>query len=115
MYEILRPLRKVLRDGKHLVGLGAHANILCKVDPAHCAGRVHQELRGPGDVGVARSAGHVHQVVAANHFGLGIGEKREGIVVLLAKLGGLLGAINADRYWTNTCSLKLLNVLLNAS
>src|SRR3989441_632031 len=69
------PHAQVVEHLEHLLG---------QVDPAdRCAG-VKQKLRWPGNVGAANAASSMQQVVAANDFRLGVGEKREGVTLLLA-------------------------------
>ena len=111
----LLPFRKLFCYHQHLIRLRADANVLGEVHPADNAGSINQELGRPRNVGMARSAFGVQQVVAADGLCFRIREKRKGIACTLAELSRLFNAVNADRYGTNTSVLELLKVLLNAS
>ena len=110
-----RSLRDCLGHGQHLVGFGANANVLSEVLPTHGAGGIHQELCRPGDIASVRAAAHVQQVIAANHLGLGIGEKWEGISGLAAQVAGNLRRVNADGDGPDAGVVELTKILLYAS
>lgn len=77
---------QLLSYRKHLVGLGANANVLGEVDPADGARGIDQKFGWTRDIGVLGASGCVQQIVAADDFRFRIGQEREGVTGLLAKL-----------------------------
>ena len=79
-----------------MVGASANAEVAGEVNPADGAGRIDEELSGAGDV-VAFDAGpFVQQIVAADHFSIGIGEKGVSVASFAAEVLRLAGRIDAD-------------------
>jgi hypothetical protein len=79
-----------------LVGAGADAEVIGEIDPADCAGGVDEELGGARYVKAVYAGSFVKEIVAADYFGLGIGEECVGVASLAAKVlrGGW--SINTD-------------------
>jgi len=57
----------------------------------------------------------MEKIVAANDFGVGIGEKGEGVVLRLAKVRGDFGRVDADGDGPNTLRGELGKIVLDAS
>src|SRR4029077_13225006 len=62
-----------------LVGAGADAEGAGEVDPADGAGGIDEELSGASDVAAVDACAFVKEIVAADHFGGGVGEERIGV------------------------------------
>lgn len=107
--------RNRFNSGQQFIGFGAHANIFREIRPAHGSCLVHQKFGGPGNIMTSGTAADVQQVIAANRFRVGIGEKREGIPGFAAEIFRLLRTIDADGYRTDSRILELCQVLLYAS
>jgi hypothetical protein len=57
----------------------------------------------------------MQQIVAANHFRIGVGENGETIPCLLNKITRNLGRVDANRYRPDALGRKLTLPLLDAS
>ena len=86
---------------EHLVGTSANAKVIGEIDPTDCSGGVDQELRGARYIVAFDAGSFVEQVVAADYFGIGIGEKRVGVTGVAAEILRLGGRIDADSYGLN--------------
>lgn len=104
-----------LGGGKQLLGLGAHANVFSEVRPTHRARAIDQELGRSRDVVAAGPAADVQQIITANHFCIGIGQEREGIAGLAAKVFGGLGTVDADGDGTDAGVVEFGKIFLDAS
>ena len=113
--EHRQALFHLLRRGQHLIRLGADADVLGEVRPAHCAGGIHKELRRTRNVTAFRPAAFVQQVVAADGFSLRIGQDREGITCLAGQVARDFRRVHADGYRTHAGGFKLFQVFLDAS
>lgn len=84
------PLQGLLGNGagggEHLLGAGTDADVFGEIFPADDAGTVDEKFSGTRDVVLFRSAALVQEIVPANHFGLGIAEKRELVTLLAAEM-----------------------------
>src|SRR2546426_4268110 len=103
---------QVVEHLEHLLGGGANFVTLRQVDPAARAAGVKQNLSWPGNVGAADTASSMQQVVAANDFRLGVGEKREGVALLLAMRPRNLRWVHADGHNAHTARGEFLQLLL---
>jgi len=79
-----------------LVGAGADAEVAGEIDPANGAGGIEEELGGAGDVMAVDAGAFVKEIVAADHFGIGVGEERVGVAGFAAEILGFAGRIDAD-------------------
>jgi hypothetical protein len=79
---------------QHNLGAGAHADVVGQVDPPDAARCVHQELGWAGNV-AAIFAAAMQDSVAANHLGVGIGQKEESVTLVLAEFARLRAGIHA--------------------
>lgn len=98
-----------------MLGAGAHANVFGEVFPADGAGAVHEKLRRTGDVGGFRAGGVVQEVVMANDFRGGVGEKSEGVALLFAEMLGNGGRVNANGHRADALRDELVELFLDAS
>ena len=103
-----------LRDFEHLLGPCTDPVVFRQVNPAHGAGPVQEKLSGPCDVIPVFTGASVNQVVTPYHFSVGIGKKSETVTFLLSKVARYFRSIDADRNWTNTNGLELVQTLFNA-
>jgi hypothetical protein len=87
---------KGLGGFQNLVGAGADAEVASEIDPADGAGGIDEELGGASDVASVDAGAFVKEIVAANHFGIRIGEKRIGVAGFAAEILGLAGRIDAN-------------------
>jgi len=60
------------------------------------AGGIDEELGGAGDVVAVDAGAFVEQIVAANHFSIGIGKKGVSVAGFAAEILGLAGRIDTD-------------------
>jgi hypothetical protein len=101
--------------GQHLVSLGADADVLSEIRPAHGARGIHQELCRAGNVTAFRAASFVQEVIAADGFSLRIRQDREGITGLAGQVARDFRRVNANGHGTHAGGFKLLQVFLDAS
>jgi len=87
---------KGLGGFQNLVGAGADAEVAGEVDPADGAGGIDEELSGASDVAAVDACAFVKEIVAADHFGGGVGEERIGVAGFAAEILGLAGRIDAN-------------------
>src|SRR5437899_11244479 len=104
---------QVVEHLEHLLAGGANFVTLRQVDPADRCRGVKQKLRWAGNVGAANAASSMQQVVAANDFRLGVGEKREGVALLLAMCPRNLRWVHADGHNAHTARGEFLQLMLN--
>jgi hypothetical protein len=98
---------------QHLFGAGAHAEVVGEVDPANHTGRINQNFGRTGDI-VAISAGpFVEQVVAADDFGVGVGEEGIGVAGFAAQAGGFTGRVHANGDGSDSGGLKFGEMLFD--
>ena len=88
--------------------------VLRQVYPADDPGRVHQKLGRPRDVLALTAGAGVHQVIATNHLGLWVGQKRVGVSSLLGQVARLFRTVYADRNGLNPNLFKPCQIILNA-
>jgi len=79
-----------------LVGASANAEVAGEIDPADGAGGIDEELSGAGDVVAVDAGAFVHQIVAADHFSIGIGKKGVSVASFAAEVLRLAGRIDTD-------------------
>jgi len=79
-----------------LVGAGADAEVAGEIDPADGAGGIEEELGWAGDVMAVDAGAFVKKIVAADHFGIRVGEERIGVTGFAAEILRLAGRIDAD-------------------
>ena len=79
-----------------MVGASANAEIAGEIDPADGAGGIDEELGGAGDVVAVDAGAFVKQVVATDHFSIGIGKKGVSVAGFVAEVLGLAGRIDTD-------------------
>ena len=79
-----------------MVGAGSDAEVAGEIDPADGAGGIEQELSGASDIVAVDAGSFMQEVVPPDGFGVGVGEKRVGVVGLAAEILGLGGRVNAD-------------------
>src|SRR5437899_2440431 len=103
---------QVVKHLEHLLAGGANFVTLRQVDPADRCRGVKQKLRWAGNVGAANAASSMQQVVAANDFRLGVGEKREGVALLLAMRPRDLRWVHADSHNAHTARGEFVQLLL---
>jgi hypothetical protein len=96
-----------------LVGAGANAEVAGEIDPADSAGGIEEELGGAGDVVAVDTGAFVQEVVAADYFGVGIGEKGVGVACFAAKRLGLAGRIDTDGDGPDAELFKIGETFLN--
>ena len=77
-----------------MLGTGADAEVIGEIDPADCAGGVYEELGGARYVVAVYAGSFVKEIVAADYFGLGIGEECVGVASLTAKVLRRGGSVN---------------------
>ena len=99
---------------QHLLRPGAHPEILSQVYPANGAGRIQQELSGPGNVLAINSLPRMDEIVAANSFHFRIGKKSKRVAGLLTEIARHFRGVHADRNRANSCLCELIQTLLNA-
>lgn len=100
---------------EELLGAGADANVFGEVFPTDGAGAVHEELGGTGDVRGFRAGGFVQEVVTANDFRRGVGEKSKGVALRFAEMLGNGGRVNANGHHADALSGELGKLVLDAS
>jgi hypothetical protein len=81
---------------QHLVGAGADAEVIREIDPADCAGGVDEELRRARYVMTVDAGSFVEEVVAADYFGIGVGEECIRVAGLAVEVLRLSGSVNTD-------------------
>jgi len=96
-----------------LVGASANAEVAGEIDPADGAGGIDEELGGAGDVVAVDAGAFVQQIVAADHFSIGIGEKGVRVAGLAAEVLRLAGRIDADGDWPDAKLFEIRETLLN--
>ena len=106
-------LRQRFRRVEHLLRRRANAKILGEIHPSHGAAPVDEELGRPRDVVTFLARALVQQVVLADRLGVRIGEERERVAGLAAKIGRLLRRVDADGDGTNARGLECWKVLLD--
>jgi hypothetical protein len=97
-----------------LFGAGPYTDVFREVFPAYCAGTIHQKLGGAGDVVPFGSSGFVQQVVAANHLGIWVGKKGEGVALLLPQMFRDNRRVYADGHGADALCGKLWKIFLDA-
>ena len=85
-----------------MVGTGADAEVARQIDPANGTGGVKEKLGGASDVVAIDAGAFVQEVVAADYFGIGVGEERIGVAGFAAEVLRLAGRINANGYGPDT-------------
>jgi hypothetical protein len=98
---------------KDLVGAGADAEIPGEIDPTDGAGGIEEELGGASDVVAVDAGALVKEIVAANHFGIGVGEECIGVAGLAAEILGLAGRIDANGYGPDAKLFEIRETLLD--
>jgi hypothetical protein len=111
--SILVPRLEGLGGFEDLVGASANAKVTGEVDPADGAGGIDQELGGAGDVVALDAGAFVKQIVAADHFSIGIGEKGVRIAGFAAEILRLAGRIDADGDGPDAKLFEIRETLLN--
>ena len=96
-----------------LVGAGADAQIAGEIDPAYGAGGIEEELGGARDVVAVDAGALVQEIVAANHFGIGVGEECIGVAGLAAEILRLTGRIDANGYGPDTELFEIRETFLD--
>jgi hypothetical protein len=79
-----------------LLGAGADAEVVGEIDPADCAGRVDEELRGARYVVAVDPGSFVEEVVAADYLRIGVGEECVRVASLAAEVLRLGRSVNTD-------------------
>ena len=79
-----------------MVGTGADAEVAGQIDPANGAGGIKEKLGGASYVVAIDAGAFVQEVVAADHFGIGVGEERVGVAGFAAEVLRLSGRIDAN-------------------
>jgi hypothetical protein len=79
-----------------LVGASANAKVAGQIYPADGAGGIQEELGGARDVVAVDASAFVKEIVAADHFGIGVGEERVGVAGFAAEILRFAGRIDAD-------------------
>jgi len=87
---------------QNLLRAGPDAKVVSEVDPADRARGVDEELARSSDVVALDPGAFVEEVVAADYFGVWIGEKSVGIAGFAAQVLRFAGGINADGHGLNT-------------
>jgi len=87
---------KGLRRLDDLVGAGADTEVAGEIDPADSTGGIDKELGRAGDIVAVDAGAFVKEIVTADHFGIGVGEKGVGVAGLAAEILGFAGRINAN-------------------
>ena len=105
----------VARGGEHFLSAGTYADVFSEIFPTHDAGAIDEEFRRAGDVVSIRTCRGVQQVVTADDLEIGIREERKCVAGLAAQVRGDLGRVNADGDGTNSESLEILKLFLDAS
>jgi len=90
----------------------AYAYIFGQVHPSDRASCIHQKFGWPRDVAVVLACSRVYDTITPNDLRLGIGEKRIGVALVVAKLPRFRRRIDADRGNGNSTLTKFLQVLL---
>ena len=106
----MRSLLRLIERLDHAFRTSPDPVILGQVPPAHRAGGIDQELRGPGELLLL--ADGVEEPVLAGDLGARITEERERPPHLGKVLACHLGRIHADGHGTDTALRKLGEVLL---
>jgi len=96
----LRSLHR-FRRFEQLFRCGAHPVVFREIHPPHDAIRVDQKLSWPGDVLTILTGTSVDQIITANYFNVGIGEKRKCVSRFLGEVARLFRRIDADCNWAN--------------
>jgi hypothetical protein len=95
-----------------LVGAGADAEVAGEIDPTDGPGGIDEELGGTGDIVPVNAGAFVKEIVAADYFGVRVGEERVGVAGLAAEILGLAGGIDADGHGLDAELLKIGETLL---
>jgi len=96
-----------------LVGASANAEVAGEIDPADGAGGIDEELGGAGDVVAVDAGAFVKQIVAANHFSIGIGKKGVSVAGFVAEVLRLAGRIDTDGDGPDAELFEIRETLLN--
>ena len=96
-----------------MVGASANAEVAGEIDPADGAGGIDEELGGAGDVVAVDAGAFVKQIVAADHFSGGIGEKGVSVASFVAKVLRLAGRIDTDGDGPDAKLFEIRETLLN--
>jgi hypothetical protein len=96
-----------------LVGAGADAEIPGEIDPADGAGGIKEELGGASDVVAVDAGAFVQEIIAADHFGIGVREKCIGVASLAAEILRLAGRVDANGYRPNAELFEIRETLLD--
>jgi len=96
-----------------LVGASANAEVAGEIDPADGAGGIDEELGGAGDVVAVDAGAFVQQIVAADHFSIGIGEKGVSVASFAAEVLRLAGRVDADGDGPDAELFEIRETLLN--
>ncbi len=103
-----RPTLQIIDLSQHNLRAGPHAGVVRQVDPPDCARGVHQKLGGPGDVPAVFASACMQDSVAANHVRFRIGQKGEGITLVLAELVRLRVGVYADGHNPDAARAKFV-------
>ena len=96
-----------------MVGASANAEVAGEIDPADGAGGIDEELSGAGDVVAFDASAFVQQIVAADHFSIGIGEKGISVAGFAAEVLRLAGRIDTDGDGPDAKLFEIRETLLN--
>ena len=96
-----------------MVGASANAEVAGEIDPADGARGIDEELSGAGDVVAVNAGAFVEQIVAADHFSSGIGEKGGSGASFVAKVLRLAGRIDTDGDGQDAKLFEIRETLLN--
>lgn len=96
-----------------MVGASANAEVAGEIDPADGAGGIEQKLGRACDVVTVDAGAFVKEIVAADHLGIGIGQKRIGVAGFAAEILGLTGRIDANSDGPDTELFQIRETFLN--
>ena len=96
-----------------LDGASANAEVTGEIDPADGAGGIEQKLGRAGDVVTVDAGALVKEIVAADHLGIAVGQKRIGVAGFAAEILGLTGRIGANGYGPDTELFQIRETFLD--
>jgi len=106
----------LLLDGvgyaQHLLGSGAHPEVLSEIHPAHRSAGVHQNFSWARNGPLARAL-RMYQVVAADGLSLRVRQERIGITLLAAMIARNLWQVDANRHRPDAPRRKIVEMLFD--